>query len=266
VRYDDDNLHVFNVYDTPEFKAAAELSRRWHQAGYSVSTPLSAADATARNAGGQVAVMAGQQGPSNPQYFSFATVGKALVAHPILNTDGVTATMTGISASAENPQHAVEFLELLNSDKHFYNTLCFGVEGKHWAFTNKGLDVVGPPAGQDASASRWNPNSDWMFGNQFNAHYRNAFDAEHKRWPAEAGVNKSAVVSKAIGFALQTDSVKTQVATVSAAIGQYLPQVVNGLQDPSKGVSKLLSKVDEAGMQKLFTETQKQVDAFRNKK
>lgn len=263
VRYDDANLQVFNVYDTPEFKTAAQVSRRWHESGYAVSSPLSAADAAAQNAGGKVAVIAGQAGPSNPQEFSFATVGKVLVPKPILNTDGVSATLTGINSHARNPEHIVEFLELLNSDRDFYNTICFGIKGKHWTFTDESLGVVGFPSGQNAANSKWNPNTDWMFGRQFNAYYRSKYDAQHKRWDAEAKVNQTAATSKAIGFALDTSPIKTQIATLSAAIGQYLPQVANGLQDADKGVSTMLKHLDSAGMPKVLSEAQKQLDAFK---
>jgi putative aldouronate transport system substrate-binding protein len=263
IRYDDSGLKVFNMYDTAEFKAAAVVSRRWHEAGYSVSSPLSAADASAQNSGGQVAVIAGQTGPSNPQFFPFPTVGKVLVPKPILNTDGVSATLTGINAHAGNPEAAVELLEMMNSDVDFYNTLCFGIKGKHWEFTDEALKVVGFPAGQNASNSKWNPNIDWVFGNQFNAYYRSKFDAQNKRWEQEAKVNQGAVTSKAIGFALDTTPIKSQIATLSAAIGQYKPQVVNGLQDASSGVSTMLSALDAAGMQAVLAEAQKQLDSFR---
>jgi putative aldouronate transport system substrate-binding protein len=263
VRYDDENLQVFNMYDTPEFKAAAEVSRRWHEAGYAVSSPLSNADAAAQNSGGKVAVLAGQTGPTNPQYFPFPTVGKVLVPTPLLNTDGVSATLTGINSHADNPEHAAQLLEMLNSDRDFYNTICFGIKGTHWVFTDESLGVVGFPAGQSAANSKWNPNTDWVFGKQFNAYYRSVYDAQHKRWEAEAEVNRTAATSKAIGFALDTTPIKTQIATLSAALGQYRPQVVNGLQDAEKGVSTLLKNLDNAGMQKVLSEAQKQLDAFK---
>ncbi|MFF0267051.1 DUF3502 domain-containing protein [Kribbella sp. NPDC004536] len=264
VRYDDPDLKVFNMFDTDEFRAAAAVMRRWHEAGYTVSSPLSAADASAQNSSGKVGVIAGQQGPSNPQYFPFKTEGKCLVRQPILNTDGVAATLNGINAKLTNPENALEFFELLNTDKDFYNTLCFGVKGTHWVFTDEAAGVVGFPKGTSAANSKWNPNTDWMFGNQFNAYYRDSYDAKQKRWQAEAAVNKSAVTSKAIGFAMDISPVKTQVATISAAIGQYRPQVVNGLADPGKSVSNLLKRMDGAGMNKLMAEAQSQLDAFRN--
>jgi putative aldouronate transport system substrate-binding protein len=138
------------------------------------------------------------------------------------------------------------------------------VKGKHWVFTDEAAGVVGFPTGTSAANSKWNPNTDWMFGNQFNAYYRDSYDAKQKRWQAEAEVNKTAVTSKAIGFAMDISPVKTQVATISAAIGQYRPQVINGLADPDKSLSNLLKRMDGAGMNKLMTEAQTQLDAFRN--
>ncbi|MFD7159830.1 ABC transporter substrate-binding protein [Kribbella sp. NPDC059898] len=266
VRYDDAGLTAFNMYDTPEFRTACALIRGWQQKGYAVASPPSQGDMNARMNAGRIAVNSGQVAPTNPQYWQFPTLGKSLVPKPILNTDGVCATLNGIRHNASRPEQAIEFLELLNSDKDFYNLMCFGVEGKHYVFTDKALGVVGLPAGQTAATSKWNPNMDWAFGNQFNAYYRDLADAKAKRWQVEARVNAQAVVSKAIGFSLDTTKVKTQVATVSAAMGEYLKPLMNGLVDPGNGISTLLSRTEQAGLPAILKEVQAQLDKLKSAK
>ncbi len=264
VKYDDASLQVFNMYDTPEFRASAALIRTWHNKGYTVASPPSQADMNSKMNAAQIAVNSGQYAPSGAQFFPYATIGKSLVPRPILNTDGVCATLNGIRHDTPNAQQAVEFLEMMNTDKDFYNLACFGIEGTHYVFTDKTLGVVGPPPGQTAATSKWNPNLDWAFGNQFNAYYRDIADAKAHRWDVEAAINKSAVVSKAIGFAVDTSKIKTQVATVSAAMGEYLPQVLNGLIDADKGVSQLLSRLDQAGLPVIMKEVQAQLLARKS--
>jgi len=266
VRHDDAGLTAFNMYDTPEFRAACALIRGWQQKGYAVASPPSQSDMNARMTAGQIAVNSGQVAPTNPQYWQFATLGKSLVPTPILNTDGVCATLNAIRYDAPHPEQALEFLEMLNSDKDFYNLMCFGVEGKHYVFTDKTLGVVGPPTGQTTATSKWNPNMDWAFGNQFNAYYRDAADAQAKRWDAERQVNANAAVSKAIGFSLDTTKVKTQVATLSAAMGEYLGPLMNGLVDTTSGVSSLLSQLDRSGLPAILKEVQTQLDALKSAK
>lgn len=79
--------------------------------------------------------------------------------------------MAGVNKQSAKAETCVQYLELVNTDKAFYNTLCYGVEGTHWLWVDEAQEVIGMPEGITAENSPYNPNSDWMFGNQFNAYY-----------------------------------------------------------------------------------------------
>jgi len=262
VRHDDPALKVFNIYATDEYMAACEQVYKWRQAGYTTMDPLSASDRAAKQHGGAIAAWSDQAPPTNPQFETFATVSKNFVAAPLLNTDGVASTLTAVNVDSSHPEAAVEFMELLNSDIYVYNLICFGVEGKDYVFTDAAEKVVGFPAGLTTNTDPYNPNADWQFGDQFNAYYRTAADAEAKRWVAEAKVNASAVVSKALGFSLDTTALRTQIATVTAAITQYQQQAAIGLADPAQVVPKLLHQLDAAGGGDVLAAAQQQIDAW----
>jgi putative aldouronate transport system substrate-binding protein len=262
VRHDDPALKVFNIYATDEYMAACEQVYKWRKAGFTTMDPLSAADRAAKQHGGSIAAWSAQAPPTNPQFETFATVSKSFVASPLLNTDGVASTLTAVNVDSKYPEAAVEFLELLNSDAYVYNLICFGVEGKDYVFTDKADKVVGFPSGLTATTDPYNPNADWQFGNQFNAFYRTADDAKTKRWVAEAAVNSSASVSKALGFSLDTTPLRTKIATVTAAITQYQQQAAIGLSDPAKVVPTLLKQMDAAGAGDVLSAAQQQIDAW----
>jgi putative aldouronate transport system substrate-binding protein len=261
VRYDDPQRRVFNVYATPEFKAAAQLLYRWRGLGYTTTDPQSSEDRATKQHSGGIALWANQAPPTNPQLETFATVSKSLVPTPILNTDGCASTLTGVSADTKHPAQALEFLELLNTDKYFYNLLCFGIEGKHYVL-DRATGVASLPAGMDPAKSPYNPNADWQFGDQFNAYYRTKEDAAAKRWDVESALNKSAAVSTALGFSLDTSQLRTEVATVAATIKQYQQQIAIGLVDPDKGIPEFLDKLNKSGMPTLLSKAQEQMDAF----
>jgi putative aldouronate transport system substrate-binding protein len=257
IKYDDPARKVFNVYATDEYREAAELVYRWRQLGYTTKDPLSGADRASKQHAGSIAAFVAQAPPTNPQLESFPTLSKSFVANPILNTDGCASTLTAVSRDTSHPEECVQFMELLNTDKVLYNLLCFGIEGKHYVLKD---GVASLPPGVDATHDRYNPNIDWQFGNQFNAYYRTAEDAKAKRWDVEGALNKSAATSTALGFALDTTQLRTQVATVTAAITQYQQQVAIGLVKPSDGVPKLLKQLDRAGMSTLQSAAQQQMD------
>jgi putative aldouronate transport system substrate-binding protein len=262
VKYDDPAHKVFNVYATDEYKATCELMYKWRQEGLTTMDPLSAADRAAKQHAGGIAAWSDQAPPTNPQLETFATVSKSFVASPLLNTDGVASTLTAVNVDSSHPEAAVEFMELLNTDVYLYNLICFGIEGKDYVFTDKADKVVGIPSGMTANTDPYNPNADWQFGDQFNAFYRDAADAKAKRWVAEAAVNSSAVVSKALGFSLDTTSLRTQIATVTAAITQYQQQAAIGLANPAQVVPTLLSQMNAAGSGTVLAAAQQQIDAW----
>jgi putative aldouronate transport system substrate-binding protein len=266
VRYDDDDLKVFNMYDTPEYEAACVLSRRWNKSGYSVANPPSNTDASAQYNAGKIAFGSGQQTPTNPQFTSFKTNGKCFVTPLLLNTDGVAATLVGVNAKTPEPEKAVQYLEAINTDDELYNLMCFGIEGKHYDFTDKALKVVGYPTGVTATSDRWNPNTDWAFGNQLNSFYRTEADAKAKRWEVEGALNKSATPSKAIGFSFDVAALQTAAATVSAAILELEPQASIGLVDAPKGRDQLLKKMQASGSDKLLAAAQQQIDDWKASK
>ncbi|SEG95165.1 carbohydrate ABC transporter substrate-binding protein, CUT1 family [Actinacidiphila yanglinensis] len=259
VKYDDTSRKVFNVYATDEYRAAAELVYSWRQKGYTTKDPLSAADRAAKQHAGSIAAFSTQAPPTNPQLESFPTLSKSFVATPLLNTDGVASTLTAVSRDTAHAEECVRFLELINTDKVLYNLLCFGIEGKHYVLKD---GVATFPPGVDTKSDRYNPNLDWQYGDQFNAFYRTADDAKSKRWEVEAALNKSAATSVALGFALDTSKLRTQVATVTAAITQYQQQVTIGLVKPSDGIPKLLKQLDRAGLDTLLSATQDQMDTW----
>ncbi|MEU6718086.1 ABC transporter substrate-binding protein [Nonomuraea sp. NPDC046802] len=260
VRPDDANLTVLNMYDTDEFRAACQLARKWYKAGYMATNAPSPADAGAAWANGQIMVQLMQvRGTGLP---AFPTVGKSLM-DPWLTTSGVLGSITAVNRDTQSPERAVALLERLNTDQDFYNLICFGVEGKHYAVTDKSLRRVGFPSGVTAESDRYNPNTDWQFGNQFNAYYRDEAAAKAKLWDEQKKLNESAKPSAALGFTADTDPVKTEVANVSAVVTEYQLRNFSGLVDPSTGVPEFVDRLKKAGIDKIIAEFQKQIGTWR---
>jgi putative aldouronate transport system substrate-binding protein len=266
IRFDDKGLKVFNAAATPEFKAAVELARKWYQAGYTPKDKIESADAEAMWRAGKFALsMAGVIKPGgdieSAQRFG-QPVYQQSVTKPFLTTAGSTATMNGICRTSKNPERAMMVLELLNTDKEFYNLISKGIEGKHWVWADKASMVIKP----GSNNADYNPNTDWEFGNQFNAYYIDPGQAKINAWDATYKLNNDSPPSVALGFNFNPDPVKTELANIAAVVKEVSEPLTNGMVDPVTALPDYQKRLDEAGIQKVIDECQKQLSDWAKAK
>jgi putative aldouronate transport system substrate-binding protein len=259
-----DELRAFNVYDTPEFEEVVALTRTWYEAGY---YPREAPqDFAAAFKAGQFAMYPPTEvikPGAESEYkasLGFDFVAKQL-SEPLLTTGGIVATMNGISRTSQNPERAMMFLELLNTDPTVYNLLAKGVKDTHWVWVDEANQIIGFPEGVTAETTGYNPTTDWMFGNQFNAYYTN--EAQVGSWETTKELNDTAKVSPALGFSFSPDAVKTELAQVDAVVKQYGAPIFAGQIDPATAIPEFREQLKAAGIDAVVAEVQKQLDAWK---
>lgn len=262
VRFDDAEMKVFNSAATPEFKAAVELARKWYLAGYAPKDKIESADMQAMWRAGQFAMgLAGVVKPGgdieSEQRFG-QKVYQRSVTQPFLTTAGSTATMNAICRTSKNPERAMMVLELLNTDVEIYNLLAKGIEGKHWEWADKENKVIKP----GPNSADYSPNTDWEFGNQFLAYYIDPEQAKQNVWEATYKLNNDSPPSVALGFNFNPDPVKTELANVSAVYKELAEPLTLGMIDPATALPELLARLDEAGIQRIIDETQRQLNEW----
>lgn len=263
VRIEDEKLKVINIFDTDEFREASEMARKWYEAGYYATNPQSSTDALAAWNNGQTLVQLNQVSGTNLP--AFPVVGEPLVT-PRLTTAGILGTMSVVNADTRDPEAAVAFIERLNTDKDFYRLMTFGIEGEHYTVVDPDSGLVGFPEGLTAENSPYYLNLDWMVGDQFNAYYRDASQADSQLWEQQAKLNSSAKPSVALGFTPDTKAVENEVTNVAAAVTEFRDRNVLGLVDPAEGIPQLLDRMNSAGVDKIISELQKQIDDWSSSK
>ena len=268
VRADDPELKAFNEIETPEFKAYVELVRQWYLAGY---FPLDAtpdeATLVAQWKAGKYALWAHIIDPRMPvsekARRGWDFVGKSLSHPTIMTTGSVISTLNGVCAQSKHADKAVEYLNLINSDTELYNLLSFGIEGKHWVWVDQAKNLIGPANGSDWSTVGYHPNTEWMWGNNFNAYYTDASDADNQLWQQVKALNDSALKSVALGFSYDRANTQTEIANVNSAVDEYCGPVSVGSSDD---LQTCIDKVKEAGIDTIIADMQEQLDAFRASK
>jgi len=265
IKANDDTLTVVNLLKTPEFKAAADLAKKWVDAGYFSSNPTSSDEAIADFRAGKFAMGYHVEKPGvDAEWkttYGWDFVSKNLTDPLILDTSGATATMNAICSTSQHPHEATKVLEKLNTDPVVYNLLSRGIEGVHWVWADKDKKVIKYPDGVDDTSTGYNPNTDWMFGNQFNAYYRSA--EQVGAWEATKAMNDGAYPSKALGFVVDRTPIQTEVAQVTAVLKEVEQPIEWGWVAYDGAAPDMLKRVEEAGGQKIIDEVQKQLKEWK---
>jgi putative aldouronate transport system substrate-binding protein len=266
VKADDQNLKVVNIATLPEFLHQVQLARQWYKAGYYPLEPPGD-QATANWRAGQyameIAVVHRDSTGQLKQTYGFDFVAKGL-GPLVLTTGGIIATMNNVSSTSKNPEAAMKALEVLNTDVDVYHLICRGIEGTHYVVTDASKQVIGFPTGVTASNNRYNPQTSWMFGDLFNDFYSSEDVAG--AWPLSLKDNQTATPSQALGFAFDPTNVKTELAQVQQAQQQYGYTLIMGRVDTNAGLNTYLSKLHDAGIDKVIGEIQKQLDTWKSSK
>lgn len=179
------------------------------------------------------------------------------LAKPSLNTNSITGSMQAISTSSKNPERALMFLELVNTDEKLSNMINYGIEGIHYKKTGaKTISQLLP------RYEKYNPSSNWMFGN--GAINYSLPDHNPKVWEKLKENTNKAVASPLLGFSFDSQSVKTEIVMLNNITNKYYNDLSMGKIDPGVNLLKMNNELKKAGLEKVLTEMQKQVDDFKS--
>ncbi|MBP1974029.1 ABC transporter substrate-binding protein [Cohnella thailandensis] len=255
---DGGDLKVVNLFETQEYKDALAIARKWYQAGYIMQ------DAATTQETGNSLVKAGKalgylsnMKPGFEQQES-KNDGHEMVAvrltKAVTQSNGANGFMMSIPRNSENPERAMQFMNLLYTDADIVNLLDNGVEGKHYVKNEDGTIKV--PDGAGDTGYLFNQ---WMVGNNALAYVWEGTDKDI--WAQIKTFNDTSVISKALGFAFDANPVKTEVAAATNVLNQYRIGLESGTLDPST-LDEFNGKLKAAGLDKIIAEKQKQLDAW----
>lgn len=254
-----DKFIVSNNYDSADFRKKADLLHDWYKKGYIRPDVASVMDDTQDQKAGKYAVYVSGYAPGAAESES-EKWGWDVIAIPInrpyITMNAGKEALTGIGKRSKHPELAIKLLELVNTDKEVLNLISYGIEGKHYNklegdyisyIENSGYSTSGP----------------WTFGNTFNGYLVEGQQSDlHEQIKA---LNDSADRSGLSGFVLDTTNIRTEISQLESVRGEY-KVVNNGSMDPAKYFDDFLKELDQAGINTIIKEVQKQVDEFAKNK
>jgi putative aldouronate transport system substrate-binding protein len=259
----DAQLKVVNLYETPEYAQKLRIVRDWYQKGYVIP------DAATNSQAGTVLVGAGQlfsfAANLKPGFDKQSTLGAGGVEmvtatiSPALSTTGQVAILSwSIPITSKNPEKTVEFLSLMYTDPVIVNLLDWGIEGKHYAKLNG--NVITYPAGVDASNTGYNFNLAWTIGNSLLAYAWEGNDLDIN--DQMQAFNRSAIISKALGFQFDATPVRNAVTAVANVTAEYTLSLEFGMVDVDSTLPRFQRALKDAGIDEIVAEKQRQLDAW----
>lgn len=268
VSYFEDKPTVYNNFQSQASKLKYMKMGEWFEKGFIRKDALSAKrDDDNGRKGGNVAwfdqTLKGEEARDSLKY------GFDIVNVPLQDDFFVPCIAAAggncIAASSENPETAIRFLELMNTQKgkDLYNLLVYGLEGTHYNKVGddkiETLDYVSSPT-SSSKYGLWK----WIVGNASMAYDTQAeFDGWKEYIFEEVNEGPNTVRSKLIGFTPNLKPIETKLAQVTTVCNEYGTPLGSGaLPDYQEKYEEFMEKLDKAGNQEIIDELQRQVDEF----
>lgn len=251
---------ILNKFSTDEFKKFVKQTRAYYQAGYIDPSLGNANQANDTRSSKQLTgdYLIGTQSYSlgyEMQASQERGIDVAMVpcTDPYVDTTSSQGAMMAISTASKNPERAMMFLNLLNTDPYLMTLLNYGVEGVHYnlnsdklvEFTDKRSDyqpwtngmgnvtILAPTAAQGAD-----------FWNGFKSYY-----GEAKQIPI-------------LGYAYDGSNMETQMGAVANVVAEYMLPLCTGTVDPDEKLPEFQKKLEENGINDIIKDANTQLDIF----
>lgn len=269
----DGNSTIENMYATDAYADYADRMYDWAQKGYI------APDAATNTDSPQMQIMGGQYLGSFGTYAGDAPVvfaqgcGYEMTAIPLQKGYASTGQFSGLTWSiantCENPDKTYQFLNYLYQeqelDKDVDTILTLGLENVSWKMLESGEGSRGIMTymdGVDATSSPYNM-ALGIYGDKMSQPKWSPLTLDY--YDQVKAFNDSITqerTSLALGYAFDATSVATQKAAVDSVVTQYVGIVSSGSVAPDQVLPEFIQALEDAGINEIIAENQKQLDAW----
>lgn len=258
---------VMNYYATDEFKNLLSLTKEWVDEGFIRKDAINYQDSsfTALHDASAFGTFAGyaNEAISDSVYASSISVPNCsaqLAENAWITTQNVTGMTWCIPALSKHQEAAMIFLNALYTDPDISNIGCNGIEGIHYVVSDKGnLNYVDPET-QSATTSGWPSGMGSFWPNMLIA-YPWAPDTKES-YEEQIKSNDVSLSSPALGFVFDPTNVTDEVAAVNNVISKYYNPMMLHQGDSDEMLQNMLKELDQAGVNSIITEKQKQLDEW----
>ena len=252
VRYDDSEGKVVATVEQDDVKQILKTFHEWYNEGIINS------DAATRPEDANYKACSIAQGWSGAAITSWGPqLGVECVAQKwgptIVSNETVRGSLNCISANCANPEKALQFLQLVNTDTYVRDLFYYGVQGDNWDYTD------------DSKTFVHKNNADWSMAGYTQGSFfaiTPTDDFDFNQFDEVKELNEKAEPSVLLGFTLDTTPIADELANCIQIAERYKGELLTGTADPEVMVPQMMQELRAAGFDKIVAEAQSQVDAF----
>lgn len=254
---------VVNLYDTPEYKASVELVKDWYDKGFVYKDSETSTDSNyTLIAGGKFfsTIFPGENATKNSTIASceYDMTTIEIFSKPVESSSYNTNTWV-VPVTSREPEAAMEFLNLMYTNKEIIDLLNYGIEGTDYVVKEDG--TYGYPEGVDSTTVGYHIDMTWLFGNQYLAGVWEGDDPDTREISME--LNENAERAENFGFAADVSQFGTEIAGITSAVNEYAGGLQNGTVDVDSALEAFNEKLTAAGMGTVVEDVQQQLNLWK---
>lgn len=162
-----------------------------------------------------------------------------------------------ITGDSEYPREAMQILNLMYTDEEVMNLLHYGIEGVHYERNEDNRIVLKEESG-------YRMNSGWSLPNEFIC-LKQESDPDDL-WAMIQENNESAVCGAAVGFIFDSSGWEDELSQIEKIESVYADGLASGALDPDIYLPVMRKEFEDAGVDLLLEEVQRQYDQWLSQK
>lgn len=259
----EDPMQVVNYYATAEYRKTIQRLRGWYLCDY-LPDQMALQNIRAEElmeAGELFAYLCAYK--PGVEYEESVSSGRKVVVSQLMEPEitrrSLDSSRWGIYEGCLNPGKAMQFLNLLYTDQELVNLLIYGIEGEHYVRLPDG--TIDYPDGTNAETVGYHNTVPWVLPNQLISYVWHGNDPDV--WKETEEFNNTAKISEAIGFSFDPGAVAPENDALNGIVSRYSYGLETGQLDPDVYLPRMLQEMEEAGMERVVEEAQRQYDLYR---
>ena len=250
----DDEGNVMLYQESPEYEQELLLAKKWRDNGW-VYPDSALVDTHGDELMKQGVTFSSIQGSE----IGIETVKESACGYPVvcpmlngalLSTSTIASWGMGVPITAEYPEQACKFLNLMYTNADLMNLLIWGIEGEDYTMDN-GEVVLNPEGGYYQA--------DFLIGNNTLLKPLKGNGADF--FERVDAINKETPNSTYLGFSLDTAPLELQISQITAVIDQYGGSLSCGEYTP-EAYANYIAQLEAAGVRDYLSQIQGQLDAW----
>lgn len=188
---------------------------------------------------------------------------ESYISTTYITTTSFQSTMTAISRGSENPELAMQILNLVWENPKLSNLLAYGIEGDNYTVVDNSDPDMPVISVKNGAEQTWGISHNYIgplfdqWGSEWNSRevIENIMEA-----------NQDAKLSGLYGFRLDKEPIKNKLVQISSIITEINQVFYTGsMTNFDEYINEVNGRLKAAGIEDVYKEVQKQIDAWKTK-